>query len=382
MNINTITQTLLLAVSGFSFSLLAASSDFQTGNERILQSAGAVMVKQDKALLPQTVLVSWSASLGPVTLYRASSPDQSRMELVAEKLNGNSYLLPAKDAQRQYVFIKPQQQEGYWVAERVLPLQGGVNFRDLGGYKGADGRAVVWGKLFRSGSMSDLTGADYQYLSALGIRTFCDFRSNEERADEPTLYKEFAPEAQMLVKDYSMAQMMNAEFGKALAQVQNREQALQMFSGFYRKGATSYAGQFKQMFAQLLAGKAPLAVNCSAGKDRTGMASALILTALGVPRDVVVADYALSEQTYDFGMQALKKMASGGAKEQSPHTQMFRQLKPEVIQVMMGTDPALITAFFQQIDQDYGSVEHYLQKELGLTPASLETLRSLYLTKV
>ncbi|WP_337880063.1 tyrosine-protein phosphatase [Rheinheimera sp.] len=382
MNINTITKTLLVAVSGFSFSLLAASSDFQTGNERILQSAGAVMVKQDKALLPQSVLVSWSASLGPVTLYRASSPDQSKMELVAEKLNGNSYLLPAKDAQRQYVFIKPQQQEGYWVAERVLPLQGGVNFRDLGGYKGADGRAVVWGKLFRSGSMSDLTGADYQYLSALGIRTFCDFRSNEERTDEPTLYKEFAPEAQMLVKDYSMAQMMNAEFGKALAQVQNREQALQMFSGFYRKGVTSYAGQFKQMFAQLLAGKAPLAVNCSAGKDRTGMASALILSALGVPRDVVVADYALSEQTYDFGMQALKKMASGGAKEQSPHTQMFRQLKPEVIQVMMGTDPALITAFFQQIDQDYGSVEHYLQKELGLTPASLETLRSLYLTKV
>ncbi|HEX5793779.1 MAG TPA: tyrosine-protein phosphatase, partial [Rheinheimera sp.] len=263
-----------------------------------------------------------------------------------------------------------------------LPLQGGVNFRDLGGYRTEDGRAVVWGKLFRSGTMSDLTSADYQYLSKLGIKTFCDFRSSEERSEEPTQYKEFAPAAQMLTQDYSMRDMMNDSFTKALTQLKTREQALLAFGSFYRKGLTTYAGQFRDMFAQLLQNKAPLSFNCSAGKDRTGMAAALVLSALGVPRDVVVADYALSEQAYDFGLREIKKrMAAQQDKgTESPHNQLFAQLPRDVIQVFMGTDPALIEAFFQQIEQDYGSVANYLEKEMQLSATDIQLLRKLYLT--
>jgi len=69
--------------------------------------------------------------------------------------------------------------------QRVLPLQGGQNFRDLGGYRTRDGRTVRWGLLYRSGSMHNLTAADYAYLRKLGIRTVCDLRSRTERDREP-----------------------------------------------------------------------------------------------------------------------------------------------------------------------------------------------------
>ncbi|MBU0914224.1 MAG: tyrosine-protein phosphatase, partial [Gammaproteobacteria bacterium] len=117
------------------------------------------------------------------------------MKKIASDVKGNSYLIQRHEQSRPYVYVKPKDQPGHWVAERILPLQGGVNFRDLGGYPSQSGGSVVWGKLFRSGTMTDLTSADYQYLSALQIRTMCDFRAREELATEPTLYKNFAPEA-------------------------------------------------------------------------------------------------------------------------------------------------------------------------------------------
>jgi protein-tyrosine phosphatase len=68
---------------------------------------------------------------------------------------------------------------------RLLPLQGGQNFRDLGGYRTRDSRTVRWGVLFRSGAMNALTPADFAYLGRLGIRTVCDFRSTDERNAAP-----------------------------------------------------------------------------------------------------------------------------------------------------------------------------------------------------
>lgn len=373
----------IVFAAGFSALALAAKDDITQGNSILLQSAKAAMLQPNQVFLPKSTLVSWTVTAPEVAIYQAPVPDKQQMQLVADKVTGNSYLLQHNASERLYVYIQPKGQVGYWVAERVLPLEGGVNFRDLGGYRTEDGRSVVWGKLFRSGTMSDLTSADYQYLGKLGIKTFCDFRSNEERSEEPTLYKEFAPVAQMLTQDYSMRDMMNDSFTKALAQLKTREQALQAFGSFYRKGLTAYAGQFRDMFAQLLQNKAPLSFNCSAGKDRTGMAAALVLSALGVPRDVVVADYALSEQAYDFGLREMKKrMAAHQDKDAaSPHNQLFAQLPREVIQVFMGTDPALIEAFFAQIEQDYGSVSKYLQQEMQLSETDIRQLQTLYLTE-
>src|SRR5277367_5117220 len=68
---------------------------------------------------------------------------------------------------------------------RMIPLQGGRNFRDLGGYTTVDGRRIRWGRVFRSGAISYLTDRDHEYLKPLGIRTVCDLRSPRERQREP-----------------------------------------------------------------------------------------------------------------------------------------------------------------------------------------------------
>jgi protein-tyrosine phosphatase len=177
--------------------------------------------------------------------------------------------------------------------ERLLPLQGGRNFRDLGGYATEDGRHVRWGMLYRSGSMHDLTPADYAALQRRGIRIVCDLRDTRERSAEPVHWpttgapqvlsddyaldpRDFLPAAPM--KDwtaYSARAAMTASYPKMLVQFRN---------------------QYRRMFAELLAGHAPLAFNCSAGKDRTGIAAALLLTALGVPRQTVIDDYLLTNR--------------------------------------------------------------------------------------
>ncbi|MDF3123833.1 tyrosine-protein phosphatase [Rheinheimera sp. 1928-s] len=346
----------------------------------VQQSVPAVyLVRQTQSLLPDALMVHWTMPAATVDIYRAETPDKKTMKKIASDVRGNSYLIQSDTQNRPYIYVQPAGQQGHWAAERVLPLQGGVNFRDLGGYPSQSGGTVVWGKLFRSGTMTDLTSADYQYLSALQIRTMCDFRSREELMTEPTLYKNFAPEAQMLVRDYSMQEMMAGSTMQAFGKITTREQAIEVFSGFYRQGPERFSTQFKQMFEQLLAGKVPLAVNCSAGKDRTGMASALILSALNVPRQTIVNDYALSEKVYDFSLREMKKHAKAGDKKDSPHNQFMQAMKPEVIQVMMGTDPALIQAMFDQLEKDYGSVDVYLEQKLGLDQAKLQQLRQMYL---
>ena len=337
------------------------------------------LVRQSQALLPDSLLLHWTLPFAAVDIFVAENTDTSRMEKIASNVQGNSYLLQQQSASRPYVYLKPKNKPGYWVAERILPLQGGVNFRDLGGYPSLSGGTVVWGKLFRSGTMSDLTAADFQYLSQLNIKTLCDLRSREELKTEPTAYQQFAPAAQMLARDYSMQEMMKNSDLQNFDKISSKAQAIELFSGFYRQGPERFAAHFKLIFDQLLAGQVPLTLNCSAGKDRTGMASALILTALNVPRQLVVDDYALSEKVYNFGLRELQKQAKQEQHQDAPHNQLTRTMKPEVLQVMMGTDPALIMAMFDQLEQDYGSVEAYLQQKLGLDQQKLVQLRQMYL---
>jgi protein-tyrosine phosphatase len=248
--------------------------------------------------------------------------------------------------------------------QRFVLLDGGQNFRDMGGYRTADGRRVKWGVLYRSGSMAKLTIADFQKLQSLRIRTIVDLRDNGERTREPlSRPATFTPA--VLVKDYALDR---SEIGKALGSPNlTGEQAREVFDRFYAALPFTFADQYRQLFAQLLAGNAPLIVNCSAGKDRTGVASALILTALGVPRATVIQDYLLSKQGFQPG-----KTASGV----DPRMAGF---SPEVAQVLAGVEPRFLNAAFKAIESRPGGLNGYFRNELGLTPADLKRLKSLYL---
>lgn len=255
--------------------------------------------------------------------------------------------------------------------QRLLPLQGGQNFRDLGGYRTADGRTVRWGVLFRSGSMHFLTIADYGYLEHLGIRTVCDFRSTGERTTEPVSWPA-AGAPNVLTDDY--IQDLRSSGLTRDAMPATADQARAKMTRLYPELLAQFNGQYRRMFGELLAGHAPLAFNCSAGKDRTGIAAALLLTALGVPRATVIEDYLLTNRYLD----PASLMARGApANPANP----LAGLSPEAARPLLAADPSYIGAALAVVDAHEGGAEGYLRDELGLSSNDLARLRALYLGK-
>lgn len=251
--------------------------------------------------------------------------------------------------------------------ERLLPLQGGQNFRDLGGYRTADGRTVRWGVLYRSGSMHFLTPADHVTLQKLGIRTVCDFRSTDERKSEPTNWPaKGAPH--VLADDYAMADLTGG-IGLKPGETPTAEKAAASMAATYPMMLTRFNSQYRRMFGELLAGRVPLAFNCSAGKDRTGIAAALILTALGVPHETVVEDYLLTNRYFD--PQKVIRNPGGPSSE-------WLKLPPDVLRAYMVADRGYIEAALKVVESHAGGADGYFRDEMGLSKADLAKLRSLY----
>ena len=245
--------------------------------------------------------------------------------------------------------------------ERALPLEGGQNFRDLGGYPTEDHRHVRWGLLFRSGSLHGLTPADFAYLKTLGLRTEVDFRSTQERAAEPSVWP--AGEApRILADDYDFAIL-----GRHMTNLQDMtpDELQAKMVEMYPLILDQFNGQYRRLFEQLLAGNAPLAFHCSAGRDRTGIAAALVLTALGVPRETVIQDYLLTNRYFQFARTG-------------PAAQTWGKIPPAMAKVMVSSARPSIEAVFKVIDAHPGGAKAYLRDRLGLDQLKIARLRALY----
>ncbi|MEP6908676.1 MAG: tyrosine-protein phosphatase [Pseudoxanthomonas sp.] len=340
---------------------------------------------------PTKIAVVWTGALVAAEKFDFALSDAqghvSGMERKIDDTAGTSGRVELEHVagMRPYVLVDDNQGHSEIVAERILPLEGGVNFRDLGGYRTTDGRSVKWGKLYRSGVMSDLTDTDYIYLQTLGIKTICDLRSQDERKVEPTDAKRITHGGDYYSLDYKM-DFDTSGFVQAFSTPSANPElaALRVFGGFYRTMPKAYAPQFKQAFADLKEGNG-LLFNCSAGKDRTGVLGALVLTALGVAPDTVSADYALSTYIYpkhEAARQAKRAKAKGRHKADAPHSatmEAMSKLPPEALKVLSGTDASLIAAAFDQIRNDYGSLDAYFEQVLEVGPEDRKRLQALYL---
>lgn len=250
----------------------------------------------------------------------------------------------------------------------LLPLVGGQNFRDIGGYRTADGRMVRRGEVFRSGAMNLLTPADFDYLASLGLQTVVDFRSTPERTHAPTQWPAgFQPEVIV-----SVSENLN---DPALMGSMRRDGPLTADSARAMMGKLTgqipviFADEYRALFAAILADNGAVAFNCSAGKDRTGVAGALLLTILGVPREVVIEDYLLSNQYY-------KPAAAGNG----GHS-MLAGISPEARNALMTVDRSYIEAAFETLDNWPGGIDAYYRDKLGLDATKLEQLRTRLLTE-
>ncbi len=240
---------------------------------------------------------------------------------------------------------------------RSLPLAGATNFRDLGGYTGQDGRQVAWRRIFRSDHLAALTPDDQARLAALGIARTVDFRGERERAQLAYLLP--AVEHHQLAIEPTVVQRaieLQRE-GRALT----AQDAVALMQETYRGFVHENAPRFAEFFCILLAKDTPLVFHCTAGKDRTGFAAALILLTLGVPRDVVMRDYLLTNDLY-----RRPAMAEGHAPE-------------EVLAVLWRVQAEFLDAALHKVDQDYGGLQTYLVDVLGVDSAAQRELSGRYL---
>ena len=256
---------------------------------------------------------------------------------------------------------------------RLLPLEGGSNFRDLGGYRTADGKTVARGMLFRSGAMTGLTDADMAYLDQFGIRTIVDLRSNEEIDLYPNHWASRSG-IEVVNGDYSFASMISDD------ESADRSDMAEL----YPRLLARISGQIGTYFERALGEGAPMVVNCSAGQDRTGVVSALMLLLLGVPEPTVIEDYLLST---DFRRPVVEQ---GGvdlaeAAKTNPFAALMLEFSkatphPERPNPLVTPDGVPYLAFvLERIRDEYGSVEGYAEKALGMDAEDLAELRRKYL---
>ncbi|MEI7572032.1 MAG: tyrosine-protein phosphatase [Phenylobacterium sp.] len=318
---------------------------------------------------PDRVRVTWTSST-PVDVYMASTPDAPRdkMKLVSDDDRDGQFEWGADLLSRPYfLLVDTRDGHGTRVAERVLPLTQGSNFRDIGGYSTADGRTVRWGQIYRSGATPTLTDEDMEKIRNLKLAEMVDLRSSDERVLAPTRI-EGVPYSAV---GYSMTALSLG--GKP---------GIPAMEAVYRGFPDLLAPQLRVLFASLLRHDGPVVYNCSAGQDRTGFATALILRALGVPMETVLADYHLST-TYRRPEYEMPKLtpeliaANPGAAIYAQYQRDPKYLKPQPLKDATGQ--SYLTFALDEIDRRWGSVDAYLQAEAGVGPAEMARLRKLYL---
>ena len=255
--------------------------------------------------------------------------------------------------------------------DRRLPFEGTANFRDLGGYEAADGRAVQWRRVFRSGHLADLTDGDLTLFESLNVGLVCDLRFDGERERRPSRFLE-------RVRPEVMTTNLWPGSGDAFVKhVRDGTLSAEFTTGFmeevFRGFVNNLADQFAGAFARLLETEdGAVLLHCTAGKDRTGFAAAALLLALGVDRDTVVEDYMLSARYYsldDAVKRARKDFADAGAPMPGADALApFHDIRPDYI-----------LASFDEMARCYGSVDGFIEQGLGLAPEKRLRLQDLYL---
>ncbi|HEY4365130.1 MAG TPA: tyrosine-protein phosphatase [Bryobacteraceae bacterium] len=297
------------------------------------------------------------ADAGSIAIYASSRADRidSAKPLLTVRSGPADVTVPSSSV-RVYFHLKLQSGATRVVSTRHIPLEGAVNFRDLGGYRTSDGHHVKWGIMYRSNNLAQLTAKDYEVIGHLGIRLVCDFRTDGERQRSPTKWQG-SREPEFAIESIDTIKLLGAD---------RQTGFLNVYKGMIDEGRE----QFADVMHRLVRTDAPAMVHCTMGKDRTGVFSAFLLTLLGVSREVVQADFELSNK---FLVPDDKFAEMAGAYQR----RLNLEKPPERIVILRnsGVDPAWLDIAFQAVVSKYGSFDKYLHEGLGLSDADLASLR-------
>jgi protein-tyrosine phosphatase len=255
--------------------------------------------------------------------------------------------------------------------QRRLPFERVHNFRDLGGYVGAGRRQVVWGALFRSAQLSLMTERDKLLFRELGVELVCDFRRDDERLRDPSPLEAVGIELISLAITPGSTDSTWSDLagGKATAQ-----EMIRLMEAINRDLVLNQTTSYRQLFRLLLQGRRRVLIHCAVGKDRTGVAAALILSALGVDRDTIMEDYLLTNQFLPVDQELQRLLARYSQSSTAPAA--------EILRPVLEARESYLAAAFAAIDEQFGSTAAYLQEGLGLGQGELAQLQAWYLQDV
>lgn len=248
---------------------------------------------------------------------------------------------------------------------RILHFDGALNVRDLGGVTTSTGQQVRFGLVYRSDDLADLSALDLAELEKRSVRTIVDFRSSEEVESRPSRLPLGATvmSAPFARGERTAGEVMESLIAGKLA----REDAHQILLDSYRHIAETGSPAFAVLIRSII-DRSPVLFHCAGGKDRTGVAAAVILSILGVDRDQIVDDYMLTNDRLTDQSSTFQIRLAEYPEESRDVLLALGLAKPDYIELALDV-----------IDRDFGGIEAYAKEQLSLTQAEVDALRELLL---
>jgi protein-tyrosine phosphatase len=312
-------------------------------------------------------LLKWEVSPdveGKIDIYSAMTDTSIRnFSSVRTKLVEDQFALlnTTGSGLREFFILKTGGVTSGIISNRSIDMDNILNFRDLGGYFTADEKQLRWGKIYRSGHLSNSNLFDQDKLKRLGIKTIIDFRTEEDRKAHPYFTNITKVNIPIIPGDiYSIKD-------KLIAERFSRSETIIYMQEAYKEMLENDAEQFADMFDVLLdANNYPVLFTSFLGKDRTGIASALLLYALGVPEYVIEEDYLASNQYID----PKKTFSFSGSLPESVQESMT---------ALLSANSAYLNFAFDYIKENYGTIDNYLEKKVRVSKGKTIILRKLLL---
>jgi len=254
------------------------------------------------------------------------------------------------------------------VADRMVTLAGGQNFREVGGYPTTDGKQLRRGRLWRSAKLDELTKADADIIAELGIRTIADLRRTNERSSSPTP-EALLTQTRVLAWDVQVAQQEEIMAGLFETDRSNDEYVATMLE-LYRQIPEQHVTHLSDLYTAIADGETPVLIHCAAGKDRTGIAVGFLLDAIGIERVYTLSDYAETEHLLDWDRLAHSAVAGAGVAKR-----WLDRLAPDAMPLLQRSDPRYLASAFGEMETRYGSTVGFMRERLGLSDAVIARLR-------
>ncbi|AZA48866.1 tyrosine-protein phosphatase [Chryseobacterium carnipullorum] len=254
-------------------------------------------------------------------------------------------------------FMKPE----YGKSETGNPIEIKKvnNFRTVGNIKNSEGRTLKEGIFYRSGHLHQLKRKSFRELENLGIKEVIDLRNSKEISDKPDQLPN-----DIIYKKYSAFKDEGDQLTKAKKLVLkgkvNGSDADKRMIDFYREYVTENPEVIKKIITEILESDHPVLYHCTAGKDRTGITTALILTILKFDKATIYNDYLLSNNYRSKLVVKRLKLAD--------HLHfLYPEMDIRVLEKLSWVEPAYLDAAFDEINKKYGSTDAYIQQVLGIS---------------